>query len=487
MVPWAELIESVFLPLGISLVAACVFLLFWLARDRPGAVKGHSKQFFTGSRHPLTWIQKISVGIGFQVGFMVVFYLFCVDFDRQALHAFVAVFLYSLALTIVIAGIIAAVVAFFFKHDLLLFFVIFGLCSFFVAGSLGTMLYETYVSTERLAAEGKHFVGVSPFSHASGFRDAGTVEFSPKAIVDQSKAAGYKSQSFYCVAPIVTDTVSDAAIQFWAVGLDCCRSRASFSCGAYQTTPLYGTIIPSPVVPLTVEWSWDSEYEQYHRAVRMISADFATNAEPILVKLREPRNAALTLFNMSCGTKNLGLHVGKMKQEELRMGNDDWKQFLPVRGEGDWYYIMAYHVNAYWYLSAQGTDGTLFLTSKEHEVGPLAGFQRWTISTEGVIKTLKATTKGSYLDCAGEISDLPLNDNWTFKGWNFGQETSSGWGSSALIFFGSGTAIVWYILFSALYFVAVLSLLAIIPMSMGKYRDPDKYTPHSLRGPQDQL
>jgi len=485
MVQWAALIESVFLPLGISLAAACVFVLVWLARDRPGVFVGKSKPVFAGARHPLTWVQKTSVAVGFQVAFMVIFYLFCVDFDRRAMHTVIAVLVYSVMFVIVVAGIAATIASFIFKNDLLLAFIVFGLCSGFVAFGLGTMIFDTYVSTERQATEGKHFVGVSPFSHASGFRDAGTLEFTPKAVVDESRAVGYKSQSSYCVAPIVTSTVSDAPIQFWAVGVDCCNSRASFSCGAYDAVPLYGTVIAPPVNPPTTNWSWDTEYEQYHRAVRMASSDFVTNTQPILVKLREAPNAAVTLFNMSCGGKNLGMHVDKSKTEKFKMGDAEWKQFLPVRGEGDWYFILAQHVDAYWFLSTDDVDQELFLSSREHAIGPLAGYQRWTIAVDGTIHSLKATSKGSYLSCMGTMSNVPSADKWTFKGWNFGEEASSTWGSglNAVIFFGSGTAMMWFFIFSALYFVAVLSILAIIPMPLGKGRDPDRLTAPANRLP----
>eukprot|EP00397_Hematodinium_sp_SG-2012_P023930 GEMP01024895.1.p1 GENE.GEMP01024895.1~~GEMP01024895.1.p1 ORF type:complete len:307 (+),score=30.24 GEMP01024895.1:91-1011(+) len=240
MQSWAPLVESVVVPLGICLAAAGLFLLFWLARDRPKAVWAAPKQYFRGSRYSLAWMQKISCGICFQVAFMVTLFLFTVDFDRQAMSTRLYVLLNSTLLLFLTVAVVGGVMCFIVRNDLLLLFVVFGSSSGFVAICSGMMLYDTYVVTSRLASEGKHFVGVSPRSHAAGYRDAGTIEFAPLAVLDLERAVGYKSGSTYCAAPIVQDYTDTTPVQFWAIGTNCCSSRGTFTC-ASQTYPLCRT------------------------------------------------------------------------------------------------------------------------------------------------------------------------------------------------------------------------------------------------------
>lgn len=469
MLSWAPLIESVFVPLVVSLISACVFLLLWLARDRPGAIKGHPKQFFSGSRHSLTVRQKVLATICFQVCFMAILFLFAVDFDRSSMHVFVAVLLYTIWFLVVMGAIAATIISFFLKHDLLLFFLVFGVISGMTASVLGLMMYETYVSIARHSAEGKHFTGTSPIADASGFRDAGTIEFSPKAFVDEKRARGYLDGSIYCVAPVAVSTTSTTPVQFWAVGTDCCHSRFSFKCGAHKkdlNAPLFGSVVPEPLVPRSADWPWLSEYEQYYRAVKMASAEFSTNLRPILVRLEEPPDPTLTQYAMTCGDKNLAMvHKGSKGSVEahLTMATQGFKRFMPVQGEGEWYNILISYSDHVWYLSASKAGNLYFRAS---DLGN--GHQRWTISPNGTIKLLAQTNKGQYLACGTSMAEEENKGVWTFPDWNFGNSTNAGWGSLAFFFFGCGTSIVWFIIFSVVYLLVVQIVLSIVPSPMSE-------------------
>jgi len=51
--------------------------------------------------------------------------------------------------------------------------------------------------------------------------------------VDFMKSAGYQDDDFYCVAPILSPSSSEAGlvrVNFWAVGINCCERYGSFTC-----------------------------------------------------------------------------------------------------------------------------------------------------------------------------------------------------------------------------------------------------------------
>eukprot|EP00397_Hematodinium_sp_SG-2012_P023362 GEMP01024266.1.p1 GENE.GEMP01024266.1~~GEMP01024266.1.p1 ORF type:complete len:468 (+),score=57.22 GEMP01024266.1:91-1494(+) len=466
MQSWAPLVESVVVPLGICLAAAGLFLLFWLARDRPKAVWAAPKQYFRGSRYSLAWMQKISCGICFQVAFMVTLFLFTVDFDRQAMSTRLYVLLNSTLLLFLTVAVVGGVMCFIVRNDLLLLFVVFGSSSGFVAICSGMMLYDTYVVTSRLASEGKHFVGVSPRSHAAGYRDAGTIEFAPLAVLDLERAVGYKSGSTYCAAPIVQDYTDTTPVQFWAIGTNCCSSRGTFTC-ASQTYPLYGSVVQQlPVSNSRVDWPWGTAYDQYSRAVDMASADISTNLIPIFVSLGSPPKSGYTTYNFACDSSFLALNDANV----VIMVTTSFKYWVPSRGGSNWYNLIALHKGTQRYLS---TNAIGVLATAETDSG--SGFERWIISAEdGSVRSLMPTSKGTYLGCHGAIGPKTGAGKWNIAGWNFGEAKSAGklWGTSAIFFFGSLAALYWYMVFSVIYFLFVLILLGMIPQPMGEDKDP---------------
>lgn len=460
MLRWHIIIQSVLVPLIVVLVAATLFLLLWLARDRPGAFKGHPKQFFNGTKHSLTKAKKTTIAILFQAAFMATFFLFGVDFDRQSMPSFAITLLYIAWFLIILSCIIGLSLAFFVKNDLLFLFVTFGIISIVTAGFLGTMIYETDVAAVRIAAEGHHFTGINPVNDAKLFKGAGTIEFSPQAFVDDTRSRGFLSGTIYCAAPIDITTAPIRAVQFWAVGKNCCHSRGGFKCGAYKkplSGSLFGSVVPPPVAK-TTNWPWMTEYELYYQAVSLASADYTSNPEPILVRLEDAPDDSLTQYTLTCGGKNLAMiHAGEKGSQiaQLTMTTENFERFIPVKGEGNWYNIMINYSSHVWYLSAHNNGHLYFLS---HDSG--TGHQRWFINKDGTIESLTPTNAGSYLGCDAKMTTV--GGAWKFPDWNFGDSTKVGWGGLAIFFFGSGTAILWYTIFSVVYFLLLLWILSLI-------------------------
>jgi len=105
---------------------------------------------------------------------------------------------------------------------------------------IGGRNYHATFAPYWVASHGRSYQDVSPTATASGHADAGTILFKNGTMLDESKAIGLRLYGrTYCVAPIITrqaaSTEAEAgapgpAVQFWAVGLDCCEKRASFEC-----------------------------------------------------------------------------------------------------------------------------------------------------------------------------------------------------------------------------------------------------------------
>lgn len=71
--------------------------------------------------------------------------------------------------------------------------------------------------------------------------DAGIMEFMNGTKLDITKSMGFKSNTVYCVAPIVLGTEKLPTYDFWAVGTGCCSgSQADFHCQGWNAPGAHG-------------------------------------------------------------------------------------------------------------------------------------------------------------------------------------------------------------------------------------------------------
>lgn len=105
---------------------------------------------------------------------------------------------------------------------------------------IGSRNYHATFAPYSVASQGRSYKDISPAASASGHADAGTILFKNGTMLDDSKTIGLRLYGrTYCVAPISTKQAASTqpeagapgpAVQFWAVGLDCCEKRGSFNC-----------------------------------------------------------------------------------------------------------------------------------------------------------------------------------------------------------------------------------------------------------------
>lgn len=118
----------------------------------------------------------------------------------------------------------------------------------------------------------REYLNVLPSEPADGHVDAGKMVFSIDARVDVTRSVGYKSGSWYCVAPILDET-SGTRVEYWAAGTDCCTARADFGCdSAWDWRAKSGCVI-LPSSDILDGWI-DTEFEMYKKAVKEAEATY---------------------------------------------------------------------------------------------------------------------------------------------------------------------------------------------------------------------
>jgi len=102
------------------------------------------------------------------------------------------------------------------------------------AALVGLLVYESYMALYWSCADSHVYTNILPSESADGYVDAGKLVFADDSIVNKNHSVGFKDRHVYCVAPIIDDPlmvpVGEQAVQFWAVGLDCCGPRGAFAC-----------------------------------------------------------------------------------------------------------------------------------------------------------------------------------------------------------------------------------------------------------------
>lgn len=162
-------------------------------------------------------------------------------------------------------------------------------CGVFL-GHINHGLLDSWISTTFLHV----YKDVQPSIDPMAVSDAGALTFSPGTRLDTSSGAGFKFWFYnYCAAPIVSGDAQAAPINFWAVGVGCCKSRGDFTCGAAADKAARSGI------PLRPHNLGTEITDHYHHAIRMSAAanKLEVGKEPVFVVWHaDPIKAGKTMW-----------------------------------------------------------------------------------------------------------------------------------------------------------------------------------------------
>jgi len=130
----------------------------------------------------------------------------------------------------------------------------------------------------------REYTAVRPEMDPRALQDAGTLRFAIGSTVDVESSAGYKVwPTTYCAAPIVGVNPSDQ-VSFWAVGVNCCESRQSFSCGdVLEPEARSGLKLETHALGKLIG---QDAFQNYRRAAEMVAGVYGLKMapEPIFVE-----------------------------------------------------------------------------------------------------------------------------------------------------------------------------------------------------------
>uniref|UniRef100_A0A7S4Q8H5 Uncharacterized protein n=1 Tax=Alexandrium monilatum TaxID=311494 RepID=A0A7S4Q8H5_9DINO len=145
----------------------------------------------------------------------------------------------------------------------------------------------------------------SAATSAGGMIDAATIGFwnsdTKRTVdgtyVDNLKSAGFKDTHYYCVAPVLspsTDAGTNARVNFWAVGIDCCQRSGSFFCDDSRRADAgYGIVMIGDGYPCP-----DCNMEKFRAAIAKAEALHNLVSMPDAVMLRWVGNPRATELGM---------------------------------------------------------------------------------------------------------------------------------------------------------------------------------------------
>jgi len=107
---------------------------------------------------------------------------------------------------------------------------LFCLIALFSSFAIGLLADAVAITEYWFLRDSNAYANVLPSELAAAYADAGKIVFADGSRIDVNRALGYRDTATFCVAPVVDDLVEPAAIQYWAVGKDCCSARGSFDC-----------------------------------------------------------------------------------------------------------------------------------------------------------------------------------------------------------------------------------------------------------------
>mmetsp|Transcript_136838 Transcript_136838/g.249466 ORF Transcript_136838/g.249466 Transcript_136838/m.249466 type:complete len:305 (-) Transcript_136838:95-1009(-) len=158
-----------------------------------------------------------------------------------------------------------------------------GIVAILLGVLIGMVCYDSLGYFTLVYSGSRTYQNIVASTSAAAVADAGRIVFSNEAVVDQSNAVGYSARdgTMYCAAP-VRDLSETTAVQFWAVGWNCCDLTGNFECDAAKNGDAHGGIVVFDS-PGTFR---DSNKDWYDKTRRKAEAQFdiVSSEEPLYVR-----------------------------------------------------------------------------------------------------------------------------------------------------------------------------------------------------------
>lgn len=117
-------------------------------------------------------------------------------------------------------------------------------CGCILGVAFGLHVYSEYMQAYVRLQNGASYHNVQPAEPATSHADAAVLTFSVGSAIDTLHAVGFKkSDDVYCAAPILDGTEAGNAVQYWAVGVNCCLERGDFECDDAKNPNAHGGIV----------------------------------------------------------------------------------------------------------------------------------------------------------------------------------------------------------------------------------------------------
>merc|ERR1719265_10969 len=148
----------------------------------------------------------------------------------------------------------------------------------------GMICYDSLGYFAIVYGDSRTYQNIVASTPAASVADAGRIVFSNEAVVDQSNAVGYSASdgTMYCAAPVRDLSETTNAVQFWAVGWNCCELASDFDCDAAKQADAHGGI----VVLDSPSMFRESNRDWYDKARRKAEAQFniISSSQPLYVR-----------------------------------------------------------------------------------------------------------------------------------------------------------------------------------------------------------
>lgn len=176
------------------------------------------------------------------------------------------------------------------------------LCIFAVLSAclVGIYVYDGILVSYWALAGRRSYENVLPSTAALAHLDAGVISFTEGSRLDTSLALGYMNGDRFCVAPILGSTGTDATVEFWAAGVNCCEQRSGFTCDGAGDAQARGGLVILDASPLET-----SVRPQFRAAAREAAAAYGLEAstDPIFVQwLSHPEEAIDAMWTSAITT-----------------------------------------------------------------------------------------------------------------------------------------------------------------------------------------